>query len=53
MFNGYFDKLPEGISMGYLYIYEIWLYMSPEGKYGSNPIFFHIYIATVDGISIL
>ena len=37
----------------YIYIYEIWLYMSPEGKYGSNPIFFHIYIATVDGISIL
>jgi hypothetical protein len=30
MFNSYFDKLPEGISMGYLYIYihlviyEIW-----------------------------
>ena len=43
--NGHVQWLFWQITRGYIngisiYIYEIWLYMSPEGKYGSNPIFF-------------
>ena len=55
MFNGYFDKLPEGISMGYLYIY-IWdmvIYVNQRVNMVLILFFSIFYIATVDGISIL